>query len=545
MRRGQPRSLEGQRRAALNVSPGGVIAIFAACGGLAFGAPDDAATNAARYREQGLLYVKQGSPQAALGHFHSALELDPSDKISHDNVGMILAEAGRTQQALSHFGKAIEIDPEFVDAHLHRAMALSRSGDPGAALSSLYVTLRLQPDLLPARYMLSEVLRARGDTRGAEGLLRSIVEQAPRFAEARSNLAALLQRDGRTEEAAKHLEQAAAAQPDNPHILLALGIARAELNDTEAAVESLGKVIEMRPGNPVAHYNLGLAFTKRQSLDEAIKHFRRSLDLDPKQPDARRALGVGLFQAGEQESAAKELMRAVTDFPDDFEAHNSLGTVLLRQRNFGQAIHHFEEAIRLNALLVKAHRNLAQAYQRAERPEEARKANLRSQEVAQKRSNNGRAMLLVQQGKHLLSIGAAAKALEQLREAKDLSPEFEDAHLWFGVAVREVSADLKESRHALEEVLKLNPQRAEAHFQLGLTLEKIGNTSGALKQLQAAVELAPSLTEAQRALGNLALESGEYSAARAAFEAVLAWEPDDKLAREARERAIREGTRQD
>ena len=521
----------------------GLVGLFVAGGGPSVATPqDDVVAKAARHREQGLLYAKEGSPQAALGHFHSALELDPSDKVSHDNSGVILAESGRTSEALSHFEKAIEIDPEFVDAHLHRAMALSRSGDSASALSSLYLILRLKPDLLQARYMLSGALRAKGDTRGAERLLRRIVEQAPRFAEARYNLAALLQRDAKTEEAAKHLEQAAAVQPDDPNILLALGIARAELNDVSAAVESLGKVIDMQPRNPVAHYNLGLALTKRQNLDQAIKHFRTACDLDPKHPTARRALGVGLLQAGELESAAKELTRAAADFPDDSEVHNSLGTVLLRQRNLGRSIHHFEEAIRVNPLLVKAHRNLAQAYQRAGRPEDARKTTEQSEEVARKRSNHGRAMLLMQSGKHLLDTGDTAKALEQLREAKDLSPEFEDAQLWFGVAVREAGADPEESRRALEEVLKLNPNRAEGHFQLGLTLQKIGDTAGALKELRTSVELAPSLIEAQRALGNLALESGKYSDARAAFEAVLAWEPDDEQARKGREKVMRESS---
>ena len=37
----------------------------------------------------------------------------------------------------------------------------------------------------------------------------------------------------------------------------------------------------------------------------------------------------------------------------------------------------------------------------------------------------------------------------------------------------------------------------------------------------------PSLVEAQRALGNLALESGDHSTAKGAFDAVLAWEPND------------------
>ena len=60
-----------------------------------------------------------------------------------------------------------------------------------------------------------------------------------------------------------------------------------------------------------------------------------------------------------------------------------------------------------------------------------------------------------------------------------------------------------------------------------MTLQKTGTAADALKQLRKAVELAPSLVEAQRALGNLALESGDHSTAKGAFDAVLAWEPND------------------
>ncbi len=252
------------------------------------------------------------------------------------------------------------------------------------------------------------------------------------------------------------------------------------------------------------------------------------------------SLGVSLLQKGDLDSAAQELTRAVGDYPGDFEAHNSLGTVLLRNKDLDKAIHHFEEAIRLNPLLLKAHRNLARAYQRSGRPEEARNATERSEEVAQIRSNRSRAMLLVQSGKHLLDTGDATNALEQLREAVDLSPDFEDAQLSYGVSLRHAGGDLEASRRALGRVLELNPARAEAHYQLGLTLRKIGNAADALRQLRRAVELALSLIEAQRALGNLALESGEYPTAKAAFDAVLAWEPDDRRARAARERAMQE-----
>ena len=309
--------------------------------------------------------------------------------------------------------------------------------------------------------------------------------------------------------------------------LLALGIALAEQSDFSAAERHLRQAVEMRPASPDLHYNLGLVLSKTQKVSEAAQHFGEVLMTSPRYPGARRALGVALQQGGDLEAAAAELQGAVTDFPDDYDARNTLGTVLMRLGRVSEAVRHFQEVIRLNPSLVKAHRNLAQAYQRAGSPGEARDAMQRSVEVAKQRADFNRAILSVKNGRSALEDGKPDEAVAALREAVALSPRYEDAHYYLGVALTEVEEEPADALRCFETVLELNPQRAEAHFQLGLIFLRSGQRREALAALRKSVDLAPSLVAAQRTLGKLADELGDEPTARAAVTAALVWEPQD------------------
>ena len=275
-----------------------------------------------------------------------------------------------------------------------------------------------------------------------------------------------------------------------------------------------------------------MALTKDQSLDEAIRHFQEALALNAVHPGARRALGAALQQSGDLGGAVRELERAVRDFPNDFDARNTLGATLLRLRDLDGAIHHLEEVTRRSPLLVKAHRNLAQAYQRAGRKADALAATDRSVSAATTQAGASRAILLVQAGRQLLANGDPASAVDSLREATHASPDSEDAHLFLGVALWQSSADAEAALRSLGRAIRINPQRAEAHYRRGLVLQAAGNTDEALEAFRSSVQLAPSLVEAQRALGDLAFESGKLPIASRALAAVLAWHPGDKTSRD-------------
>ena len=82
----------------------------------------------------------------------------------------------------------------------------------------------------------------------------------------------------------------------------------------------------------------------------------------------------------------------------------------------------------------------------------------------------------------------------------------------------------------LRRVIDLKPDEAQGHLELGLLLERMGAAEAA-GELKRSLELAPSLIEAHRALGKMALAARDWGTARSEFSAILAWDWNDRDAR--------------
>jgi Flp pilus assembly protein TadD len=61
----------------------------------------------------------------------------------------------------------------------------------------------------------------------------------------------------------------------------------------------------------------------------------------------------------------------------------------------------------------------------------------------------------------------------------------------------------------MKEVVRLKPDHAQAHYELGKTLLKQGNTSAAVEQLEIAVKLKPDEPYAHYQLGRAYLAAGK------------------------------------
>jgi tetratricopeptide (TPR) repeat protein len=311
-----------------------------------------------------------------------------------------------------------------------------------------------------------------------------------------------------------------------------LGIALAENEQTPEAITALQKAASLNPGDPKAHYNLGLAFAKADDTAQAVTAFRKAVELAPNYPEARRAFGAALQREGDLAAARTELEAAVRADPRDAEAYSTLGALLLRLNETDAAIDALERSIQANPKLIKSYRTLAQAQFKAGRNEEAARLNQQARELSQERADLGRAMLLVDTAKQQIARGENADALTQLREAVTLRPQFIDAQLLLARTLRGSADGAEEALGILQNVLAANPRHAGALYEKAATLEKLGRNDDALKDYQAAAQLAPSLLDAHRALAAHALRSDDWCAAAAESRAVLSWEPGDQQTRE-------------
>ena len=268
-------------------------------------------------------------------------------------------------------------------------------------------------------------------------------------------------------------------------------------------------------------------------LEGAEAELRKALQLDPHQAPARRSLGLVLRQKGDLQAAAVELRLAASQLPEDAEVRDKLGAVLLGLNDLSGAISELRQAVRLDPHFFEARLTLARALQRAGQGEAAQKEREEAQRIETLYRARGRAVVLLQAAADHLRAGDTAKALAELREATTLSPDFAEAHWQLAASLWQSSGDLAEIIKELHTALELDPDHARAHYQLGLARTKQGMTGLAKAEFSRALELAPSLCDARRALAEMADADRDWPKAIAEYQKYLAWRPNDDAAQKA------------
>jgi len=132
-----------------------------------------------------------------------------------------------------------------------------------------------------------------------------------------------------------------------------------------------------------------------------------------------------------------------------------------------------------------------------------------------------------QLGNALLRLpGRSAEAIYQLGEALRLDPNQAEAHVNLGNALN-VAGRMPEAMARYEEALRLRPDLAEAHLDFGMALARQpGRQDEAISQFREALRLRPDLPEAHLDLGNaLADQPGRLGEAIAQYEEALRLAP--------------------
>jgi Tfp pilus assembly protein PilF len=112
-----------------------------------------------------------------------------------------------------------------------------------------------------------------------------------------------------------------------------------------------------------------------------------------------------------------------------------------------------------------------------------------------------------------------------------LSPEFSEGRFQLGRAILETGVDLAGAIREFRGVLNVDPERADAHYQIGLALLKLDQRGSALEELRIAAEMAPCRVEVMLALARAAIEAGDLSTGIRQLRRVVAWDPENRDAR--------------
>ena len=123
--------------------------------------------------------------------------------------------------------------------------------------------------------------------------------------------------------------------------------------------------------------------------------------------------------------------------------------------------------------------------------------------------------------------GRLPEAISEYETALRIDPRYVDsqAHYNLGIALDKVGRIYK-AIYQFEETVRIEPGYAEAHYNLGTTLGESGRIPEAIVQLQEAVRIKPGYAEAHRNLGIALYQAGQIPEAIAQCEEVLRIKPD-------------------
>ena len=144
----------------------------------------------------------------------------------------------------------------------------------------------------------------------------------------------------------------------------------------DAAEKEYMSVLKQNPQMPGIHFLLGRLLLSKPDpsptvAEDAKREFQAELKIDPANAGAEYVLGELARQDSQWPDAIKHFSRATKLDAGFGDAFLGLGTTLLSAKQFSEAIPPLEKAVKLEPRNPGAHYNLAQAYNRAGRKQDA------------------------------------------------------------------------------------------------------------------------------------------------------------------------------
>ncbi|CAN2042670.1 putative inorganic carbon (hco3(-)) transporter [Candidatus Magnetomoraceae bacterium gMMP-15] len=288
---------------------------------------------------------------------------------------------------------------------------------------------------------------------------------------------------GNSKKGIEALKQVIEVYPNHMNAMLNLGVAYGNTGDYDKALEIYGKVINIKPDYAKVHNNIANIYMKQKNMDNALKEFELAASYDPDNPVIHFNVGIVALNKKLYEKARKGFEKAVELKPSWDMAHKNLGVVLYQFLKEPQkGIEHFREALKINPKL-KDYKQIKKIVDES----------------------------YFNRGVEALNQKKYKEAKELFEKAVKIKPDWAIAHKNLGMVLFQFLKEIKKGLKHFEIALALD-QKIKDHEQISKIIAEFGFNKGieALKQkkykeakqgFQKAVKFRPDWAMAHKNLG--------------------------------------------
>lgn len=269
---------------------------------------------------------------------------------------------------------------------------------------------------------------------------------------------------------------------------------------TDAARE-LRSAISIHPQIRGAYYQLGFALFQINQFAEAEKAFLKELDFPPPDPYSLYYLGRIRLDAGQRLKAIAYFERSLAA-GEILDVRQRLAGSYLALGRLDQTMRFLEESVRIRPEDGGLHYLLGRAYKQKGKDAPARSEFDAAVRWKRKSRTEMESLTRLHQALAANNEKDAVAVTGLLANSSDA-----DVLLAAGITIGEAGLH-QEAVPFLEKSTRLQPNLAEAHYNLGHAYMLLKNPKKAQPEFQRATDLRPGLYEAEALLGTLLAEAG-------------------------------------
>ncbi len=503
--------------------------------------------SAEAYYHLGIIYVRKNDVQNGLKFLQKSVGLVPKNTKVRATLALAYERFNRIDDSIRQYRIVTEQVPgtaEGIEAEKNLNLLLVRQyaefGNLDAALGLTAILRRDYSSDPRVLHAVGLVYFNFNHLEDAEVVFKQVVQLSPGSATPYFYLGKVYERAARIPLAVEQYKRAILLDPESDfahRAIVRLGIIKAtdflKKEDFQGALKEFQAVLVLEPNEAAALFNVGTIYRQLKQPDQAVEMFKRLIAIEPRNPEARLRLGALYLEVGKLVEGARELEKVValnkdTVFAkqaaailgdmqatygdrltearkladqqdsyketlkanaDDLPAHFNLGVMYARQAMRDEALHEFEEVVRIDPGHAKAHNYIGALQDDQSKFSEAVEAYSKAISLEQDPEEVNK--LIVR-----LRMAAARKLYAEgnLRLAEAyfdelLANDVDNVMLLFYKAlIYSARGDLGESERLYKKIIALSPNHIGARASLAFLYEQSNREEEAIKEYRYIVQ---------------------------------------------------------
>lgn len=354
------------------------------------------------------------------------------------------------------------------------------------ARNSFETVVKFEPNDATSWYYLANCYDKTGDIVAAKNAYIKVIELRDEYLDAYKNLCVILIKLGEADEAIKYAQMAEKLDEDDYIYDFIIGTSYMKKKDFENALTPLCKALEKSPNNTGNLNSLGTCYMALGKSDEAVKMYQKVIEINPENSTAYYNIGSA-YQIKQNHKKAVEYLQKAVELDEDETYITALAMSEVKLGDYTNALKHYKQLAMLCPGKENYKYNIVTCYE---------------------------------------ALGELNTAINMLEGMVYVNPKFIlPAQKLANLYIK--TNQLNKAKDIYDKILLKNKVTAEILHQYAILSSSLCDTDTAEKMLKKVIRMNPEIAKAHKDLGIIYLNKRLFDYAEDEFKTALSLAPND------------------